>query len=123
MAYSGNIEPDGWIFCDGIERENIDGIFDKLIFIKIGKLNDMKYAPPLYENMDLIKKDKIDVNKLMPKFYGHVHNTRLKLDQLYFKREDTIVEKNPIIKEWITNTINNTLSNNNIIELKWIIKY
>ena len=123
MAYSGHIEPDGWIFCDGIERENIDGIFDKLIFIKIGKLNDMKYAPPLYENMDLIKKDKIDVNKLMPKFYGHVHNTRLKLDQLYFKREDTIVEKNPIIKEWITNTINNTLSNNNIIELKWIIKY
>lgn len=50
ICYKGISEPEGWIFCDGIPRENIDGKYDKLVEIEIGTLEDNMYIPPNYDN-------------------------------------------------------------------------
>jgi hypothetical protein len=51
ICYKGITEPEGWIFCDGIPRENIDGKYNKLVEIEIGTIeNETMYIPPNYDN-------------------------------------------------------------------------
>jgi hypothetical protein len=40
ICYKGLVEPEGWIFCDGIPRENIDGKYNGLLEIEIGTLEE-----------------------------------------------------------------------------------
>jgi hypothetical protein len=50
ICYKGLTEPEGWIFCDGIPRENIDGKYDELVNIEIGTIEETMYIPPNYDN-------------------------------------------------------------------------
>jgi microcystin-dependent protein len=47
MAFLGTIEPDGWIFANGIQRTNgSDGRYDSLLVLNIGTGNKPNYTPP-----------------------------------------------------------------------------
>ena len=57
IAYAGILEPTGWIFCDGIPRDN-GQIYKELISMDIGILDSsMNYVPPAYTNAILTKID------------------------------------------------------------------
>jgi hypothetical protein len=62
ICYKGLNEPDGWIFCDGMPRKNINNIFDNLIKEQIGYLTEDQYIPPNYDNFTLTKIDENNIN-------------------------------------------------------------
>ena len=52
-AYVGKVEPDGWVFCDGVERTN-DGRYNALLTMEIGEgTPNGKYKPPNLKNQFL----------------------------------------------------------------------
>lgn len=75
-CYIGLLEPDGWIFCDGLKRINKNNIYNKLIELGVGELECIGtscvvtdaepvmsvdeceiYTPPNYDNFVLSKID------------------------------------------------------------------
>ena len=58
QSYLSNIDPIGWVICDGIPRENLNNIYKNLIEMGIGQLDDEnKYVPPNYKNSIIAKID------------------------------------------------------------------
>jgi hypothetical protein len=58
-CYQGLTEPDGWIFCDGIKRENINNVFKNILELGIGELENDYYIPPNYDNFIFCKLDEL----------------------------------------------------------------
>jgi hypothetical protein len=59
VCFKGINEPEGWIFCDGMERLNNNGIYNKLIEEQLGTFdsNTNLYTPPNYDNSVITKVD------------------------------------------------------------------
>lgn len=123
IAFKGLIEPENWIFCDGIPRiYNKD--YDNLINFEIGILDKDKYIPPNYDDSVLSKvndtyNDKIQLlllaNKKMIQeleiCHVYIHNNifQTNYNNKYFSNDDKNYEE-----------YNCEIIENNI---KWIIKY
>jgi microcystin-dependent protein len=46
IQYMGTTEPDGWIICDGVQRTNTDGKYNRLITLNIGSgVANSTYTP------------------------------------------------------------------------------
>ena len=56
IAYLGTTDPDGWVICDGLERD-WHTKYQSLIDMSIGSKNGLKYIPPDLSNCILRGKD------------------------------------------------------------------
>lgn len=80
-CYTGEVNHPGWIVCDAREYENLDGIFDLLLEMDIGKNGgDGKYISPDFRNMEFVDTSATDNNMFVRTFDkiikndGHVHS-------------------------------------------------
>ena len=86
QAYMADIEPDGWLFCDGIEKENTNNKFNSLLQLNIGKLNDnLKYIPPDYSKSaitsisdNIIDKTNLLLSLNLKKYSARIVHTYMK---------------------------------------------
>jgi microcystin-dependent protein len=46
VAFMGTTDPDGWIICDGVLRDNSSGKYNALIAMSIGTQSGTNYKPP-----------------------------------------------------------------------------
>ena len=57
MQYMGTTAPDGWVICDGVQRTNTDGKYNRLITLNIGSgVANSTYTPPSLANIFLLGK-------------------------------------------------------------------
>jgi hypothetical protein len=126
QAYMAHIEPDGWLFCDGLEKENTNNKFNNLLQLNIGSLNDnLKYVPPDYSKSAItsISDNIIDKTNLLLSL--HLKKYSARIFHSYMKNNLLIVDYNNNFLKNYCNTNNNDIDLN-IIEdrpIKWIIKY
>jgi len=80
-CYTQEVNHSGWIVCDGREYENLDGRFDSLLEMEIGKKGgDGKYISPDFRNMEFIDTSSTDNETFVRTFDkiikndGHVHS-------------------------------------------------
>jgi hypothetical protein len=127
QAYMGDVLPDGWLFCDGIEKENIDNKFNNLLQLNIGKLNNnLKYIPPDYSKSAItsISDNIIDKTNLLLSL--NLKKNSVRIVHSYMKNNFLILDHNNNLFKNECNTDNNNIIDLNIIEdrpIKWIIKY
>jgi hypothetical protein len=120
IMYNGDLEPDGWIFCDGVPRNNDNNKFKNLLDIGIGKIVNDKYIIDNYSKSIVCNFD-TDSNEIV--------NSIIKLRSV-----DDI--KNNIIHCYIVNNsfkeYNNKLTDKTSVEfnpmlqsktINWLIKY
>ena len=125
-AYTGDVEPDGWIFCDGVERDNINGKFDKLIEINVGQINNtnLRYLPPNYNNSVITSIDDSIINKvdLLIAFNLKKRNITRSVHNYYYNKT--------MITEYNNNCLKNENEKKDYMDnmiydksLSWIVKY
>ena len=126
IPYKGFAEPEGWIFCDGKERNNNDNIFKLLIELEIGTFNSLQniYIPPDHTGSTLTKVDDT---------YNDKVNMLLLINKQFLEKINKchVYIKNNTIEKSYNNCYTNIISKNNensnfgIVnnEIKWLIKY
>jgi hypothetical protein len=77
ICYKGLVEPEGWIFCDGIPRENIDGKYNGLLEIEIGTLEEGTTAKGTLEKGTTAKGTTINKTMYIPPNYDNFMITQL----------------------------------------------
>jgi hypothetical protein len=80
-CYTQEVNHSGWIVCDGREYDNLDGRFDSLLEMEIGKKgDDGKYISPDFRNMEFIDTSATENETFVRTFDkiikndGHVHS-------------------------------------------------
>ena len=50
-AYLGKSDPEGFVLCDGVARDNTDGKYNDLYDLGVGTKSETNYSPPDYKGM------------------------------------------------------------------------
>uniref|UniRef100_A0A6C0LBP0 Uncharacterized protein n=1 Tax=viral metagenome TaxID=1070528 RepID=A0A6C0LBP0_9ZZZZ len=69
-AYLGNTDPDGWVICDGIQRNVSDSRYTNLVTMAIGTGTANAYTPPDYRGAFLRGSNKGTANAAATTTYG-----------------------------------------------------
>lgn len=116
-------ETDGWILCDGIERDNIDNRYNNLASCNIGYITNNKYVPPNYSNMQLKDTASFDKNLCYDKhikYKGHVHKFK---NEKFEHRYDQIPVPLLLAKEAYHIFIQECFINKTENKIYWFVKY
>ena len=124
IAYFSNIEPDGWVLCNGVPRDNSEGLYNKLLELGIGKCDDKNnYVPPNLNNTFITGlSNDIDNKSNFLSLMNTRHEFEAKVRHKYILNNKVFTEYN--------NNNNNSCElsslNNNInmvsYNVQWIIK-
>ena len=119
LSFNSEVEPDGWIICDGVKRMNTCNIYKNLIEMEIGTLTeDNYYTPPDYSGSIISKVDESCSNKI----------NLLKLMNITDKISNVNCHNYIVNKKFVNSYnkyVNKLKFNVNFIDnnIYWIIKY
>ena len=128
VSYFGEVAPEGWVICNGLEIINTNDKFSKLIEMNIGSINERNnYIPPNYINMKLISTNELNnayIKETHKTYNGHLHvfNKEIIDDEYYYyyslPKPLLLTSKN--YAEWLNNCFRISSTTENI---NWIIKH